>query len=247
MEAFSHPTRDKYQTVLIQRFVKEQKKILIQIQKSRLLQTRSKRTLITLSPINSAQTTIAQYCIGVPLPAVINLLKLIETLLLSKPSTGHHLWQVTRLKANLTSLLIRMQKSSKKLMIRQTMKVKIRLSRNRITVRIPLQNLQAKLKTRVMSLPCKVGMIWKAKKIQTNTRIPTILLNKRLSVRCFKTSLTTTLKMTKMGARRNQFTSTQERSLRSTTNTMKILTTNAPIVITDQLRSLKVITWMTMT
>ena len=118
MEAFSHPTRDIDQTVLIQRFVKEQKKILIQIQKSRLLQTRSKRTLITLSPINLAQMTIAQYCIGVPLPAVINSLKLIETLLLSKPSTGHHLWQVTRLKANLTSLLIRMQKSSKKLMIR---------------------------------------------------------------------------------------------------------------------------------
>lgn len=117
MEAFSHPTRKIDQTVLIQLFVKERKKILIRIQKSQLLQTTYKSSLITLSPINSAHTMIAQLCIRVPLPAVINLLKQIETLLLVNPSTGHHPWQVTRLKVNLTSLIIRMQKSSKKLMI----------------------------------------------------------------------------------------------------------------------------------
>ena len=76
MEAVSHLTKDVDPTVLIQRFVKERKKIPIRVQNSQHRTTSFKITKIRLSPINLAQTTTVQSYIRVHLPAVINLQKL---------------------------------------------------------------------------------------------------------------------------------------------------------------------------
>jgi hypothetical protein len=129
-------------------------------------------------------------------------------------------------------------------MIKQSMKVMTWLSRNRTTV-IPLKKIQANLQAGRRRPQLKVGMTSKAKETLINTLIQKNRLKKGL-YETFKASLLTTQKLLITRARKNQFTSIHGRLLRSTTNTIRTLTTNAHIATMGQLRNLKFITWRTM-